>query len=414
MRIKKILLTILTLALTASVFVCGKAFAQAAEPWNVEADIVYEKSVYHYNLKDRINPASQNVEARGFYLSCNGKKKLAENLLEQGLQPEAVYEYILPSFKEMLRFFSFVNVEKKDAEVSFDSNGFHYTEGRNGVEVDAKSLFETLLNTKGAKTTVKLPLTVYKAVSAQDLKQNTVKKASFTTRFASSSANRCFNIAKATKAICGVTVENGEVFSFNKIVGPRTEDAGYKQAKIILDGMYTDGVGGGVCQVSTTLYNALLLAEILPKASAHTLISSYVSAGFDAMVSYGGADLSFVNDTGYPIYIEGRTNLQNKTVTFTVYGKPNCYRVVRESVETRQPCNTVEIFDSVKYPELVYTDQIKIIIAGSDGVKSSSYLNYYDGNKLVQRKLIRQNSYKMVNRVIARGKAERVELDEAQ
>ena len=82
---------------------------------------------------------------------------------------------------------------------------------------------------------------------------------------------------------------------------------------------------------------------------------------------------------------------------------PNVYRIVRESVSTREEYKTVEIVDAVKYPELVYVDQVKVITTGSDGVKSKSYLCYYYGNKLVARKLIRQNTYKRVDKVVARG-----------
>ena len=237
------------------------------------------------------------------------------------------------------------------------------------------------------------------------MKKNTVKRASFTTTYYNSGANRCFNISKAASALNGVTVGVGETFSFNNTVGARTEARGYKTSKVILDGNYTEGVGGGVCQVSTTLYNALLLAGFIPKASQHSLISSYVKAGFDAMVSYGVADLTFVNSTDHPIYIAAVT--KNKTITFTVYGEPCQFRIERESVEEREKFHTVEIVDKVKYPDLIYTDQTKVVTSGSDGVKTQSYLKYYVGDKLVETKLIRKNTYKRVDQVIARGELER-------
>lgn len=402
-RLKILFLTILTLAIFAGVFVVFSANAEALQPWNVVCDVIHEEDVYHYNLRQEIRGKEQEADKRGFFCGSGGKRRLADKLLDMQLPAEAAYEYVLPGFKNMVDFFRFVSVEKQDATVSFDKSGFCFTKGVDGVCVDIDKLFDLLLKSGGNHTVVQLPLSVDRAVSVADLQKNTVKKASFTTYFAASGANRCHNVALATESLNGVTVGVGERFSFNEIVGPRTEQNGYKNAKVILDGMYTEGVGGGVCQVSTTLYNALLLSEIIPLASQHSLVSSYVLSGFDAMVSYGGADLAFTNQTEHPLYIEGKTDLAKKCVTFTIYGQPNKYKVVRESVEERTKFDTVEIVDAQKYPELVYIDQFKVVTGGSDGVKSKSYLLFFEGEKLVERRLIRQNSYKKVDKVIARG-----------
>ena len=410
---KTLILIAFTLAFIASVFVImqfsvmGIAAAETAqplEPWNVIAEISYGGTTCRYNLKEEAEAFSDTAEQRALYGSAHSKLITAERLIESGLPAPAVYNYVLPNFKNLVEQFSFVNVSRVDATVSFDKAGFHYTKGVDGVAVDQKKLFEALLRSRGHKIAVRLPLSVDKAVSVADLQQYTVKKASFTTYYQTSGPNRCFNVKKAALAISGTTVGVGEEFSFNRVVGPRTVEAGYKTSKVIMDGNYTEGVGGGVCQVSTTLYNALLLSEIIPKACQHSLVSSYVMAGFDAMVSDSGSDLTFVNNTEHPLYVFASVSDANKSVTFTVYGAPNRYKVVRENEETRDKYSTVEIVDSAKYPDLVYCDQTKVITSGSDGVKSKSYLCYYDKNgNLVARKLIRQNTYKKVDKVVARG-----------
>ena len=410
---RKILIKIIiALALFASVFVCNVAEAEAFSNWNVRLEINYNGDRFCYDLSENIskiteNSGNQTVKSteRGFYLGSKGKRRLYDELTDLDLPPLAVYEYLLPNFGKVLDHFAYVNRQKVDATVSFDKNGFSYREGNNGVAINAKKIFETALNSHGKTVKMDLPLLIDKAVTVADLKRNTVKRASFTTTYYNSGANRCFNIVKAAQALNGITVGVGEVFSFNNTVGARTEARGYKTSKVILDGNYTEGVGGGVCQVSTTLYNALLLAGFIPKASQHSLISSYVKAGFDAMVSYGVADLTFVNDTDHPIYIAAST--ANKTITFTIYGEPTKYRIERESVEEREKFHTVEIIDKVKYPELIYTDQTKVVTSGSDGVKTQSYLKYYLGDKLVETKLIRKNTYKRVDQIIARGDIER-------
>ncbi|MCH5151523.1 MAG: VanW family protein [Clostridiales bacterium] len=410
---KKIfILSVIALAIIASVFVCsGVVYAETLSPWNVQFEVVYQGDVFRYSLQDEIDKLHDKSPSRGFYLGYAGKKEIYDSLTSKQLPEMAVYEYLLPNFSKVIAHFNYVCKDRVDATVSFGKNGFSYSEGHDGVDIDAKALFERALNSRGKLLRVSLPLTWDKATTVAQLKKNTVKRASFTTTYANSNANRCYNIAKAAEAINGVTVGVGETFSFNQVVGDRSEQRGYKISKVILDGNYTEGVGGGVCQVSTTLYNALLLAGFVPRAVQHSLISTYVKAGFDAMVSYGAADLTFVNDTNHPIYIAATT--ANKSVTFTVYGEPNPYRIERVSVEERDKFSTTFVVDSEKYPELVYTDQTKVVTSGSDGVKTQSYLEYYLGDRLVERKLIRKNSYKRVDQVIARGALER-SLSEGQ
>ena len=395
------------LATLASIFICraDMASAEAVTPWNVRFAVEYNGDTVNYDLSKEIKGLEKEADKRGFYLSSKGKRQLYANLIKTGAPEVAVYEYMLPNFSKVLTHFDYVNRNRVDATVAFNKIGFSYKNGQNGVKINAQNLFEQAISTKGKTLRLTLPLTVDKAVTVAQLKQNTVVKSTFTTTYANSGANRCFNIAKAAEAINGTTVGVGETFSFNAVVGDRTEARGYKLSKVILDGNYTEGVGGGVCQVSTTLYNALLLAGFIPKAVQHTLISGYVKAGFDAMVSYGSADLTFTNNTNYPIYISAATH--GKSVTFTVYGEPNLYRIVRESVEERDKFGTTYVVDADKYPELIYTDQIKVVTSGSDGVKTQSYLKYYQGDKLVQTLLIRKNSYKRVDQVVARGAHER-------
>ena len=402
-------LTVMTimLAVLASIFICSRevALAETVAPWNVRFTVEYNGDFVKYDLQKEIVGLEKQAEARGFYLGVKGKRELYARLMATGADQAAVYEYMLPNFSKVISHFNYVNRERVDATVSFDKNGFGYKNGQNGVKINAQKLFEDVLGCKGNLLRLTLPLKIDKAVTVSELKQNTVVKSTFTTNYANSAANRCYNIAKAADSLNGITVGVGETFSFNAIVGDRTEARGYKTSKVILDGNYTEGVGGGVCQVSTTLYNALLLAGFIPKAVQHSLVSSYVKAGFDAMVSYGSADLTFVNTTDHPIYIAAVA--VGKSITFTVYGEPNVYRIERVSVEQREKFTTTYVVDADKYPELIYTDQTKVVTSGSDGVKTQSYLKYYLGNTLVETKLIRKNSYKRVDQVIAHGAHQR-------
>lgn len=157
----------------------------------------------------------------------------------------------------------------------------------------------------------------------------------FTTSYKSSNANRCGNIATGCRHINGATIYPGETYSVGEAVTPFSEANGYYMAGSYLNGQVVDSLGGGICQVSTTLYNAVLLSELqVDERYNHSMIVSYVDPSADAAIAWdSGKDLKFTNNTDYPIYIEGIT--ENKTITFTIYG-----------VETR-PANRKIRYESV-------------------------------------------------------------------
>ena len=392
---KKLIIAIL-MTLTIFVGVFSLSAQGQSCPWNVHATIVYGNKTFVYNLKDHLKDCPQKVA----FLGEQSRWELYQYLQTLPLSRREIYNYVLPNFHHVLQFFADVCREKRDATVRFDQFGFAYTEGVDGVSIDEQKLLESMLLCHNGERIV-LPLLVHKATTVTQLKNRTQLRATFTTQFPNSNAERIHNITLATKSLNGTIVDVGEKFSFNQVVGKRTEQNGYKTSKVILDGVYVDGVGGGVCQVSTTLYNALLLADITPSACQHSLISNYVLAGFDAMVSDIGADLTFVNNTASPIYIQGA--VQGKSVTFCIYGLPNKWHIERESIAQIEPFDTTEVVDEQKYPHLVYTDQTQVVRGGSNGVKSQSILHYYQNGKLVESKLIRKNTYKKVDKIVARG-----------
>lgn len=397
---KKLSISFVLFALAfAGVFVFGQTAWANVAPWNVNVEVCHDGVVVQYNLSEHILP-QDDADSHAYYGSAKIKAERCRQLLELGLPQEAIFEYLLPGFSNVVKTFDFVCVQKVDSTVTFGKNGFAYTQGIDGKEVDNAALFHAMINASNGQK-LPLPIATHKAITVSELKRNAVLKGKFTTSFASSGQNRRHNVKRAADSLNGTTVQPGEQFSFNQVVGERTVENGYKTAKVISDGFYSDGVGGGVCQVSTTLYNALLLSGVIPKCYAHSLVPSYVMAGFDAMVSYGSADMTFQNTTDFPLYISA--SAENGKLTFCVYGQPNRYRIKRENDEVRIPFSVTEIVDEKKFPELVYTDQIAVVRGGSDGVKSSSYLAYYDGGKLVCRKKIRTDNYKKVDKIIARG-----------
>lgn len=125
----------------------------------------------------------------------------------------------------------------------------------------------------------------------------------YSTRY-SANANRTTNLILAAKKINGTVLMPGEIFSYNKVVGARTIAAGYREAPIYVSGKVVDGVGGGICQIATTLYNAAVYANLeIVQRTNHQFVPSYAPASRDATVVYGAIDFQFKNNRNYPIKI---------------------------------------------------------------------------------------------------------------
>lgn len=217
---------------------------------------------------------------------------------------------------------------------------------------------------------------------------------SYTTSFKSSGKDRSANVTNGCNLIDGTLLYPGEEFSTYEAVAPFTEKNGYYMAGSYVSGKVVDSLGGGICQVSTTLYNAALFAELeITQRYNHSMVVSYVEPSADAAIAESsGKDFKFVNNTEYPIYIEGK--IKDKKITFTIYGK-----------ETR-PENREVSFESVILetipagPEQIYTDAGQSI---GYVEKQSAHIGYkaqlwkivkVDGEE-VSREQVNRSSYKM-------------------
>ena len=222
-----------------------------------------------------------------------------------------------------------------------------------------------------------------------------VLRAEFSTDYSKSSAERKHNIELAVSSLNKTFIDANGEFSFNLTVGERSEKRGYKNAKIISKGEFTEGLGGGVCQVSTTVYNAFLLADLLIlEYHPHSLAVSYVEPSFDAMVSYGYADLKAKNTTKNPMIIYASAN--GNTVTVKVYGERKDYVIERRSKVTGSipaPYNIVTNGENgEEYPTPPEGEKM-IVRYGKNGVKSEGYLVKKKNGKVIWKKRIRKDAY---------------------
>ena len=238
-----------------------------------------------------------------------------------------------------------------------------------------------------------------------------VLRAEFSTSYASSGEERKHNVALAAKALDNALIAPDEEFSFNARVGERTAARGYKVAKIIVDGKFTEGIGGGVCQVSTTLYNAALLAGMrVTECHPHSLRVGYVNPSADAMVNYYFADLRFVNDTKNPVYL--KTKADGSRLTVQVYGEEMKGRIelLSKVVGEIAPKENVVVDTAGEYPDLLKGER-KIVRYGKAGVKSEGFvLRYSENGKLIGKTRVRKDCYLPIDFIIAEGTAEPPEL----
>lgn len=259
------------------------------------------------------------------------------------------------------------------------SGSFEFVEGKPGVTVDEDAFVKLIADAvrSGNFTgTIEVPGEITQPTyTIAEIKAHTVKISSATTSYSSSSAeSRVFNIKKMCGMLSGSTIKPGETFSVNDTAGPRTVENGWQKAKGIENGVYTDQAGGGICQVSTTLYNALLKADVnIVSRRPHSIPASYVKHALDAMITTGGSDLKFKNTTEWPMFLLLYVDEKAKTVTAEVYGAPlaDGMTIKLESVDVE-----VTPFDA---NPVIVTDP-DLVRKGRNRIVAEAWKVYYDAN----------------------------------
>ncbi|WP_297134666.1 VanW family protein [Terrisporobacter sp.] len=215
-----------------------------------------------------------------------------------------------------------INQEVSNAKVDIYGGSIRITpsvEGRSfKVNENKKIISEVLKNKNYENVDLQVDVTKPK-ISTEDVSSINSCLASFSTKFNSSQKDRSHNIGLAAQKISKVLLLPGQTFSYNDQTGPRTLSNGFKNAPVILKGELEDAPGGGVCQTSTTLFNAVLLSGLqIDQVRNHSLTPSYVPRGRDAMVSDGGSDFKFTNNFDHAVYVESYRS--GDTVTAAIYG----------------------------------------------------------------------------------------------
>lgn len=229
-----------------------------------------------------------------------------------------------------------INMAMENAKVYIsDSGNISASSATIGKELDIASTKESIYDAIKNKDYKAIDLKVNikePKISTEAAKSVNTLLAEFSTKFSTNDSNRVTNIVLSAKATSDVLLMPGEEFSYNNLTGKRTKSNGYKDAPVIINGKLEQDVGGGVCQVSSTLFNSVLYSGLdVTSRRNHSLKSSYVSIGRDAMVSDGGSDFRFKNPYSHPVYI--KNTVSNGVITSKIYGNSSDKKNISIKVE---------------------------------------------------------------------------------
>lgn len=227
--------------------------------------------------------------------------------------------------------------------------------------------------------------------------------ATFSTNYQASNTNRTTNLKLSAGKINGTVILPGEEFSYNKIVGERTIAAGYKEAATFSGGKVVDGLGGGICQISTTLYDAVVMANLeVTERRNHQFVTSYVGAGKDATVVWGSQDFKFKNTRKYPIRITA--TVQGGVATVQVWGlrEEIEYDITIETKKTATISYTTQYIQDASLP----AGQQKVVQEGNNGRKVEAYKVTRLNGQIVSKTLLSKDTYNAMKKIVRVGTGE--------
>ncbi len=285
-----------------------------------------------------------------------------------------------------------------------------FSDGVSGVTVQQEELIQTITEAilNGQYTPIAIPvLETPPAVMRESLEAKYVLRAKATTSFSGSNSNRIFNIKKGCSLISGTVLKPSEVFSANGTLGTRTLKNGWKMAGAYVGGTVVEEAGGGVCQLSSTLYNAIVKADLeVVYRRNHSMPVNYISEGLDATINSVGneIDFQFKNNTTSDIVIFGYT--EGKNLTFEIWGLPFAtdeydeIRLTAVKTETMSPdpVVTIEVAEGTEKPDgtLMVAGETYIAVPQRTGYKYQSYKNYYKNGELVRKEALALSTYKAI------------------
>ncbi len=394
---KKIFKIALSLLLLGSVFLCGGWCKTVKEGVTVNGVAVgglsyaqaEEKLVAYFTQQRKPivvhTPAGEAVfSSERFTLTHDGAVLLRRAKKGERLAVTPRFEWATME-EELFALCEKFSYPAKNASLSFSAQGFCYEKEKEGRACDYGELLKSvsLALERGTCEVSLRTFSVLPTLTEADLRLRTQKLSTFTTFFAASNEARSSNIRLACERLSGTEIGAGETLSFNALVGRRTRENGFLEAKVIQNGEFVDGVGGGVCQASSTLFVTALHAGMeIVESHPHSLSVSYVPPSLDAMVS-SESDLRIKNPYPFSVYLLGKT--VGNSVTFSLYGAKDgvTYQTESKVLNKIAPLPEKQVQGNIE----------RVVRAEKEGITSESYLLAYRDGQLLFRKKIRLDVY---------------------
>lgn len=299
--------------------------------------------------------------------------------------------------------------EPKNASIVRQNGAFTVTPSVIGKTVDVEATKQALnaAFANGLKEPVTVNAVVAEvkpAITTEDLSTIQDVLGTFSTNFSSSGASRSKNLQVGSGKINGHVLMPGETLSGYDCMHPFTVDNGYATAAAYENGQVVDSVGGGVCQIATTIYNAALRAELeISQRQNHSMVVSYVKPSEDAAIAGTYKDIKFTNNYSTPIYVEGYTS--GKTLTFTIYGKETrpanrTFEFVSETLSVTDPGAAKEVVDPAMPP-----GSRKQVQSAHTGMKSRLWKIVYVDGAEQSREILHTDTYNPSKAIIKVGPA---------
>ena len=306
-----------------------------------------------------------------------------------------------------------IDIEKIHKEVYKEVQNAYYTKEpfaiypeSNGIDFDVENA-KLLLQEQ--KEQYEIPLIITKPTkTTQEIGTEAFPDllATFSTKYQASNINRTTNLRLAANKVNGTILLPGEEFSYNKTVGERTAKAGFKSAAIFSGGKVVDGLGGGICQISTTLYDAVVMANLeITERRNHQFVTSYVPAGKDATVVWGAQDFKFKNTRKYPIRITA--SVEGGVATVQVWGLKEEieYEITIETKKTATISYTTQYVQDASLP----AGQQKVVQEGSNGRKVEAYKVTRLNGQVISTTLLSKDTYNAMKKIVHVGTARQKE-----
>jgi len=377
-------------------------------------EFMVEGKVFVYNLNKNIKTndvftANYEINKYNRFGSTEERKNLLKHMVKAGFGVDVALNYLYPNLGNKLKEINKnIFVVPQDASLEINSNTekvFKIKKEVIGKQLDSEKLYNNIYNQyiNNKPMYFDVPILTYKPkIDANYYSQFTNLRADFSTSIASSSADRKHNVKTALQSLNKLEILPNQVFSFNKVVGKRTAENGYREAKIIVNNEFVDGLGGGVCQVSTTLYNAALLAGLdILEANKHSKQIGYVKYGFDAMVNFGSSDLKFRNNTNNKITII--TNYSSSSARIRIFGEDLnnvTYKLKNDIINVTEPDTEIKVDEEGKYlDKVIYEDESFILQKPTRGMEIKSYRVKCVNGTVVDEQFLRHDKYSKQNAI---------------